>query len=143
MAIFLLKYALYKFGNTMMNKAIVVFLSIFSLAVFAAQTDISPIGKVRVSDAASGAGSAAAPAKPKTGKEIYDSVCMACHATGAAGAPKVGDVAAWAPRIAAGMDVMMKTAISGKGAMPPKGGNMGLSDAEIKSTVEYMLENSK
>jgi len=68
---------------------------------------------------------------------------MACHASGAAGAPKLGDKAAWKPRIAAGMDSMVKNAINGKGAMPPKGGRMNLTAAQIKSTVEYMVGESK
>lgn len=73
------------------------------------------------------------------GKAIYDSACFACHATGAAGAPKLGDTAAWAPRIAQGHDAMFTSAINGKGGMPPKGGRVDLSDDAIKSAVAYML----
>jgi len=73
----------------------------------------------------------------------YRTACMACHASGAAGAPKLGDKAAWKPRIAQGMDTLVKHALKGKGAMPPKGGRMDLTDAQIKSTVAYMVGESK
>ena len=73
----------------------------------------------------------------------YRTACMACHATGAAGAPKTGDKAAWTARIAQGMDMLVKHAIDGKGAMPPKGGRADLTDAQIKSAVEYMVAESK
>ena len=75
--------------------------------------------------------------------KTYRTACAACHMTGAAGAPKVGDKAAWKARIAAGMDTMVLNAIKGKGAMPPKGGRMNLTDAQIKSAVAYMVGESK
>ena len=75
--------------------------------------------------------------------KTYRQACAACHATGAAGAPKTGDKAAWKDRIAAGMDTMVKHAIEGKGAMPPKGGRPNLSDDKIKALVEYMVNESK
>ena len=75
--------------------------------------------------------------------KTYRTACAACHMTGAANAPKLGDKAAWAPRIATGMDALVNSAIKGKGAMPPKGGRMNLSDDEIKSTVAYMVGESK
>ncbi|WP_287669102.1 c-type cytochrome [Accumulibacter sp.] len=68
---------------------------------------------------------------------------MACHASGAAGAPKAGDKAAWAPRIATGSAALIKSAINGKNAMPPKGGNPDLSDAEVKAAVEHLVGLSK
>ena len=73
----------------------------------------------------------------------YRGACMSCHASGAAGAPKTGDKAAWKARIAAGMDTMVKNAINGKGAMPPKGGRPNLTDAQIKAVVAYMVKESK
>lgn len=73
----------------------------------------------------------------------YRGACMSCHATGAAGAPKTGDKAAWKARIAAGMDTMVTNAIKGKGAMPPKGGRPNLTDAQIKAVVVYMVNESK
>jgi len=84
-----------------------------------------------------------ASAGPKSGEEIYNGSCMACHATGAAGAPKLGDVALWAPRIATGIDAMLAVAIKGKGAMPPKGLCMACSDEELQSAIEYMVSKSQ
>lgn len=77
------------------------------------------------------------------GKETYDSTCGACHSSGVAGAPKVGDKAAWAPRIATGAAALHGSALKGKGVMPPKGGNAALSDAEVIAAVEFMLSQSK
>lgn len=91
--------------------------------------------------AVAAAGPAAAPAA-NAGETRYKETCFACHATGAAGAPKFGDKAAWAPRIATGMDALVKAAIHGLGAMPPKGGS-NASDEEIKATVAYMVNAAK
>lgn len=77
------------------------------------------------------------------GKEIYDTKCFTCHASGVAGAPKFGDKAAWEPRVAKGMDEIMKIVIGGKGAMPPKGTCMDCSDEDLKKSVEYMIEAAK
>ena len=85
--------------------------------------------------AASAPAAAAAP-------PLYAQTCAVCHAAGIAGAPKVGDKAAWAPRIAQGVDGLTASAIKGKGAMPPKGGSSA-SDAEIKAVVSYMVAASK
>lgn len=78
-----------------------------------------------------------------TGKQVYEGLCVACHAAGVAGAPKFGDKAAWAPRIAQGMDTLYMHSINGfqgkTGVMPPKGGNPSLSDAEVKAAVDYMV----
>ncbi|MEZ5606459.1 MAG: c-type cytochrome [Burkholderiaceae bacterium] len=76
------------------------------------------------------------------GKKIYDTTCVACHGTGVAGAPKFGDKAAWAPRLAAGFDEVLKIATHGKGAMPPKGGSTA-SDADFKQAVEYLVNSAK
>lgn len=88
----------------------------------------------------------AQPAADK-GKQIYDSVCFACHAMGVAGAPKFGDKELWAPRIAQGMDTLVSHAINGfqgkTGAMPPKGGRVDLSDADIAAAVAYMVGQAK
>ena len=81
---------------------------------------------------------AAAPAAAVDGKKVYDTACMACHASGAAGAPKLDDKAAWAPRLKTGADALYASALKGKGAMPAKGGNAALSDAEVKASVDYM-----
>ncbi len=75
------------------------------------------------------------------GEMIYNNACAACHASGAGGAPKL-ETAAWEPRLAQGVDVLIKHAIEGftgqAGMMPPRGGNMALTDEQIKATVEYM-----
>ncbi len=87
---------------------------------------------------------AAAPANNSAeGKKVYDTACFACHATGVAGSPKLGDKALWAPRIAQGMDVLYNTSLNGKGAMPPKGGNVSLEDSAVKAAVDYMVSQSK
>lgn len=78
-----------------------------------------------------------------SGKAVYDATCAACHGAGAAGAPKLGDKAAWAPRIAAGAGAMNAAAIKGKGVMPAKGGNAGLSDADVTAAVEYMVSQAR
>ncbi|PRG07796.1 cytochrome c5 family protein [Burkholderia ambifaria] len=97
---------------------------------------IAPIAKVDVKDAN-------APRTYKTGEEVYKAVCVTCHGTGAAGAPKVGNKDDWAPRISQGFDTLLKTALSGKGAMPPRGGTNpdDVSDYEIARAIVYMANN--
>jgi cytochrome c5 len=77
------------------------------------------------------------------GKMLYEHVCVACHGAGVAGAPKFGDKSAWAPRIAQGVDTLYTHALKGKGAMPPKGGQLATPDAEIKAAVDYMVAAAK
>ena len=77
------------------------------------------------------------------GEEVYKKACGSCHNSGIAGAPKLGDKEAWAPRISEGMDELYGVAINGKGAMPAKGGRKNLSDDEVKAAVDYMVEKSK
>jgi len=77
------------------------------------------------------------------GKATYETICSACHGTGAAGAPKFGDKAAWAPRIKTGLDALHASALKGKGAMPPKGGNPSLADADVQAAVDYMVSAAK
>ncbi len=86
--------------------------------------------------AASGAALAA-------GADTSKQACQACHMTGAAGAPKLGDKAAWAARLAQGNDALYTAVIKGKGAMPPKGGQAQLSDDAVKAAVDYMVGQSK
>ena len=86
---------------------------------------------------------AAAPAAAVDGEKVYKGICFSCHDVGVAGSPKLGDKAAWAARIAAGNDSMYGIAINGKNAMPAKGGNPALSDAEIKAAVDFMVSKSK
>jgi len=75
----------------------------------------------------------------RTGEEVYKSTCMACHGAGVANAPKFGDKKAWAMHLMHGTEHVYENALKGKGAMPPKGGNLTLSDAEVKAAVDYML----
>ncbi|MCA8493467.1 c-type cytochrome [Burkholderia arboris] len=97
---------------------------------------IAPFAKVDVKDAN-------APRTYKTGEEVYKAVCVTCHGTGAAGAPKFGNKDDWAPRISQGFDTLLKTALAGKGAMPPRGGTSpdDVSDYEIARAIVYMANN--
>lgn len=105
---------------------------------------IKPIGQVRIND-----GSTPAPAPKaaagggKSAADIYKKVCMACHAAGVAGAPKVGDQAAWDARMAKGMETLLGSVNKGLGAMPPKGGDPSLTDDDIKATIKFMAEGAK
>ena len=90
----------------------------------------------------SGAAQASAAGADK-GKAIYDTTCMVCHAAGVAGAPKLGDKPAWAPRIQTGIDALYANSLKGKNAMPPKGGNVGLPDADVKAAVDFMVAHGK
>jgi cytochrome c5 len=98
---------------------------------------------------AASAPTAGAPATTATasagveGKAVYDQTCHVCHATGLAGSPKFGDKAAWAPRIATGMDKLYNAALHGLNAMPPKGGNTALTDVQVKAAVDYMVSAAK
>ena len=74
---------------------------------------------------------------------MYEASCTVCHAAGIAGAPKAGDKAAWAPRLKAGMEALYTTSLKGKGAMPPKGGNASLADADVKAAVDYLVGTAK
>ncbi len=89
----------------------------------------------------------AAPMAADRGMEVYQGTCFACHGPGIAGAPKLGDKAAWAPRIAQGMEILVSHAINGfqgaSGVMPPKGGRTDLSDEDISLAVTYMVEQSQ
>ena len=96
---------------------------------------IQPVGRVELAAAVAGGGA------PRTGEELVKSVCSACHATGAAGAPKIGDNAAWAPRLGQGLDGLVKSAINGKNAMPPKGGS-NASEFELARAIVYMANKS-
>ena len=86
--------------------------------------------------------SAAADAADQSPDQLYQSACLACHTTGAAGAPKIGDAGAWNERLAKGLDALITSAINGIGAMPPRGGSQ-FSDDQIKAVVEYILDESK
>jgi cytochrome c5 len=90
---------------------------------------------------------AAAPPPTRNGQQIYQTSCVACHDAGIAGAPKLGDKSQWAKHMAKGVDALYASAVNGvqgsAGAMPPKGGNPALSDAEVRAAVDYMVARSK
>ncbi|HJV69461.1 c-type cytochrome [Ideonella sp.] len=91
---------------------------------------IQPVGTVEIKEAN-------ANAAPRTGEQVFQAQCSACHATGAAGAPKFGDEAAWGPRIKQPFDALLNSALKGKNAMPPQGGG-DFSDYEVARAVVYM-----
>jgi len=100
------------------------------------------------SASAASAPSAAKPAKvARSGEQVYDTTCKACHGAGVAGAPRLGDKAAWAPRIQGGMELLVSHAIKGftgkSGVMPPRGTCGNCTDAELRSAVEYMVTKSR
>ena len=80
---------------------------------------------------------------PRGGEEVYAAACSACHDSGAAGAPKIGDTGAWADRISKGNDTLYKHAINGFNAMPAKGGCSDCSDEEVQNAVDYMTAQSE
>jgi len=108
---------------------------------------IKPVGELVAAGATAVANGVIPSAQAANGKGTYDKACMACHAAGVAGAPKLGDKAAWGPRIAQGNDTLYTHAIKGfqgkKGFMPAKGGNAALSDADVKAAVDYMVGQGK
>lgn len=97
---------------------------------------IKPVAQVEVAPVESG------PHVDKSGEEVVKAVCSACHAVGALGSPKIGDKAAWAPRIAQGYDTLIKHAIAGIRSMPARGGNPDLTDGEIANAIAYMANQS-
>lgn len=109
---------------------------------------IKPIGSVCIEGeecvGAATSAVAAVASGPRSGEEIYAASCFACHDTGAAGAPKLGDAAAWTARVdSKGMEMLVANAINGIGAMPAKGACGDCSDEEIAATVEHIIANSK
>lgn len=137
---------------------LVVFLSFLSLVIFLAvgffrslpyldatavsdyevATRLLPIGHSVLGPAVSADGKAV----PLTGEQIFKKTCVACHGSGVAGAPIFKNHEQWAPRIAEGLDTLVKHAIHGLGAMPPRGGNSALTDDDIRHAVIYMANNS-
>lgn len=116
----------------------------------AAQAAAAPAAAAPAAAAPAAAAPAAAPAPAQqaaavnpAGEKLYKTACFACHATGVANAPKFGDKAAWEPYIKTGMDTMVKVAITGKGAMPPKGGAANASEEDIRAAVQYMVDAVK
>jgi cytochrome c5 len=115
---------------------------------------LKPVGEVRltpevpslpaIATAASTPPVAAAPAAQlRSGEQVYQQACAMCHAAGLAGAPKTGDTTAWQARVAQGLPTLYNHAINGIRAMPAKGGNPGLADAEVKAAVDYLAAQAK
>jgi len=105
---------------------------------------IAPVGESCMSgDDCAAAPVAAASEGPRTGQQVYDTACHTCHAAGIAGAPKLGDVAAWEERIAKGADTLHEHALKGFNGMPAMGLCATCSDDEVVAAVDYMVENSQ
>lgn len=132
----------------------VVGLSLFSLALLlplfsgastTLEERLKPVGETCMAgDPCAAAVAAAGGGEPRSGEVVYNTKCSACHATGAAGAPKYGDAAAWAPRLEErGIEGLYTHAIDGFNGMPAKGLCMDCSDDEIKVAVDYMVDHSK
>ena len=133
-----------------MNKILIALIGVLltSSYVFTATADhntqeslekrIAPEGHLNIAEAST---ETAAADQPADGETVYNTACMACHGTGVAGAPKVGDADAWAPRLAKGMDALYNSGINGiPPAMPAKGMCFQCSDDDIKALVDYMVQ---
>jgi cytochrome c5 len=106
-----------------------------ALSPEAVATRIQPVGRVEF-------GAPAAAPGARSGEAIVQATCAACHQAGAAGAPKLGNAAEWAPRIKTGLNAMVQNVIKGKGAMPPKAGDPSLTDAEITRAVVHLANQA-
>ena len=109
---------------------------------------LKPVGEIALATTAPAAGARSgeqmAPAAAQSdGSKVYQTVCAACHGSGLVGAPKLGDKAAWKPRLAQGSSTLREHALKGIRAMPPKGGNASLSDGDVQAAVDYMVGQSK
>ena len=108
-----------------------------------AQVDLTPVETQREPVK----NTAAAPPPTRNGQQVYLTTCVACHDAGIAGAPKLGDKGQWAKHVAKGLDTLYASALNGvqgsTGAMPAKGGNAALSNAEVRAAVDYMVARSK
>lgn len=140
-----------------MTRILVSFLAL-GLAVSAFAVDLSeaqraameeriqPVGEsCLLGDSSCGGAATVASSGPRSGEEVYNAACMACHATGAGGAPLYGDVVAWADRIAKGTDVLHDSGVNGVAGtgMIAKGGCMNCSDEEVVAAVDYMIAGSQ
>lgn len=137
------KYSLVICGGILISTLAIAKLS-GSLSVEAITERLKPIGEVYINGAPDPSSQpAAVVAGAGDPKNIYDNNCKMCHQTGVAGAPKFGNKADWAPRAAQGLDTLVKAALTGIRAMPPKGNCLTCTPEEIKATVEYMLDAAK
>jgi len=106
------------------------------------EENIKPVGEVNVGTAPAAPSAPVAAAGPRSAEDIVNGHCAACHGTGVAGAPKIGDSAAWEPRAAQGIDTLLAHATDGFKAMPAKGTCGDCSEDELKAAIEYMLSKS-
>ena len=141
-------------NNSLIKKIALVLAAVLMGAVLTAQaaTDeqraaiearIKPVGEVCIEGDSSCGMAVVASTGPRSGEQVYNSSCMACHGTGVPGSPQLGDVAQWSARASKGMEVVYSNAINGFNAMPAKGTCMSCSDDEIKASIDYMIENSQ
>jgi len=136
--------------NSFFVKSVLGTLSLlFTLSVSAAsvQDDMSreaiaerikPIGKHYVAGESSAAEESSG---PRSGQQVYDKFCTACHTSGVMGAPKINNAADWEERLAQGMDTVLKHAVEGFNAMPPKGTCSDCSEEEIQAAIDYMTKD--
>ncbi|MGL5759481.1 c-type cytochrome [Plesiomonas sp.] len=124
-------------------KTLAVLIISFSSVIWAADMShdaiserIKPVGGVYLEDKAA----ITKPAGPRTGEQVYNGACVACHGSGALGAPKFRDAALWGPRLKQGIETLEKHAISGLNQMPPRGTCADCSDDEIKAAIQYMTQ---
>ena len=99
---------------------------------------IKPIGKHYVAGESSAAEESSG---PRSGQQVYDKFCTACHTSGVMGAPKINNAADWEERLAQGMDTVLKHAVEGFNAMPPKGTCSDCSEEEIQAAIDYMIKD--
>jgi cytochrome c5 len=141
-------------NNSLIKKIAIVLSTLLMGAVLTAQATtesqraaiearIKPVGEVCIEGDSSCGMAVVASSGPRTGEDIYNSSCMACHGTGVPGSPQLGDVAEWNTRVDKGLEVVYSNAINGIGGMPAKGTCMSCSDDEINATVDYMVAQSQ
>ena len=106
------------------------------------KTETAAASDTAASDASDQTAAAAGALDIAAGEQIYQTACFACHLSGAAGAPKLDDPAAWEPRLAQGMAGLLQSVTNGKGAMPPKGGFVNLTESELRNAVGFMLDKA-
>ena len=136
--------------NLLLMLALATVFSVTTLAVTDSQraeieARIKPVGEVCLEGDNSCGVVVATSAGARSGEDVYNAACMACHSTGVAGAPKVGDAAAWADRIGKGLDALYDSSINGLTGtgMIAKGGCMACTDEEVQAAVDYMLDGSR
>lgn len=101
---------------------------------------LTPFGSLCRSGEDCGTVAATGSTGPKSGQDVYDQFCFACHSTGASDAPIFADSEAWSPRVDKGMDVLMSSTLDGLGMMPPRGTCMDCSDEELQAAVQHMVD---